>query len=150
MSKTFKNQLNDIFKDLSSNAKKGEKKMMKSIAYKSLNLVKNRIISGFGVDDNGDKKRRFKALKASTIKARKKKKLDSNASPSKSNQIESGEYINSLKTKIKGSTVEIKPSAKSEKYMKHQSKDRASLNLSAKEIDEVMLEVDKWLDDIIK
>ena len=39
MAKKFKDELNDIFKDFSSNAKKGEKKMIKSIAYKSLNLV---------------------------------------------------------------------------------------------------------------
>lgn len=99
MSNDLKDLLKD-FKEIETDAIRTvqNKLLLKDIARFLLKDIKDRIESGYGVKNN--KKSKFKVLKQSTIKQRQYKqkngKLDSRTKPSKSNQIETGEFIDGL------------------------------------------------------
>jgi hypothetical protein len=101
---------------------KSSKKALADIGKTLVKEIKIRTIDGYGVNSSGQAEN-FKRLKEDTIKARKRnKKLDSRTSPETSNQIESGGFVDSIKSQVTDNTIEIKPSDKLQGLAKGQEK----------------------------
>ena len=102
------NQILNIGKAFERAAKKAESKAVLSfLGDQMVGVVRERTRAGFGVEFDGDSESRFEPLAKSTIKARKKKTLHPDTTPSTSNLTETGEMLDSLKAKFAKASVEI-------------------------------------------
>jgi hypothetical protein len=132
------------------------KAFLKKIAIHLVNTIKDRIQRGTGVDMGGKnkKKKKFKGLKPSTIEERQRLKkqglLDSRTTPAKSNQINTGTFIDGIHYKIKGNTLEIRPSKDRIDMVKGQmDQGRNGLDLTQEDYIYVLDEIEKELTKIM-
>jgi len=97
----------------------------KDIGEFGIEMIRKRTQDGFGVV-NG-KKRKFKPLAQSTIDRRRKKVLSPDTNPSTSNVTETGQMINSLKSRERKNGVSIRVSGSSVEVAKQVQKTREFL-----------------------
>lgn len=105
--------------------------------------VKDRTRSGFGVEDNGAKAVKLKALKSSYKKERRRLrktgKLSSDTSPAKSNLTKTGEMVDSVTYTAdpKSVNIYIKGPKNKEKAKYQVNEGRSFMNLSKREIQDI-------------
>lgn len=150
--KNSSNEISELGKALSKEMKKAfTTKALQEIGDKLVDVVKNRIIDGYGVEENGGKKKKFKKLKKSTIKARERKKLSSKTKPATSNQVETGTFVEGIYAEAgdDGSITLQPPSDREDMAAAQELNGRPSLYLTDKE--EEMFEdmVDEIIDDVL-
>ena len=138
-----------------------EKELNKTILNKSYlgkigkdikKVIQARTEAGYGVS-NGNLKR-YKSLKQKTIERRsslkKRGKLSSRTSPSESNQIESGTFVEGIDYQVKGNSVEISPPKNREKMAEGQERiGRTTFDLTDKELDKIAKDIEKQIDNAI-
>ena len=119
MSKRYKNF--DLFaKDFKKNTNKILDKLedeMDDVGDDIVDLIKNRTRKGYGVDKNYGSKQKLAPLKESYKEYRKRyrSQLGGGAKPTKSNLTFSGSMLDSLKAKVKGLSVLVRPTGQDSK-----------------------------------
>lgn len=152
--------MKDDFKDLEKSFKQLTKEVNKTfdktffskIGKDMVKFVKARTEAGFGVKSS--KLTPYKTLKDSTIKRReslkKSGKLDQRTSPSQSNQIESGEFVDGIHYKASKDSVEIRPPKSRKDMAYHQDKaGRKTFEITEKEEEYINKQVQKQVDDLL-
>lgn len=119
MSKHYKNY--DLFaKDFKKNTNKILDELedeMDDVGEVIIDLIKNRTRKGYGVDANYGSKGKLAPLQPSTKEYRKRYrgKLSSETKPKKSNLTFTGSMLDSLKAKVKGFSVLVRPTGRDSK-----------------------------------
>jgi hypothetical protein len=133
---SFDTELSEFIKKLNNIAQEAtSKELLKPIAEETVSEVKTRIRAGYGVEDDGSNKSKFKPLKDSTKKSRKKSKLAGGTTPAKSNLTHTGELVDSIEADVTDAkiTLELK-GERNQKVASYVSGDRPFLHLSKQEI----------------
>lgn len=148
--KDFIRDFQNIEKDLTRTIQ--NKLLLKDIARTLLKDLKKRIESGYGVNNN--KSTKFKVLKQSTIKHRKRQKekgkLDSRTNPSKSNQIETGKFIDGLFYINNKQEIVISPSRDRIEMVKGQMKQgRNAVDITDDDLEYILEVMEKDIEKIL-
>jgi hypothetical protein len=137
--------LNSVISELNS------KPVLQEIGDQVVEIIKKRTRTGYGVDKSGGSKQKLKPLATSTKKTRKKKKLDSTTTASKSNVTQTGDMLRDLGAYVEDEKVTIgfKDSILL-KRAEYVSEDRPFNTLSAIEIEQVKKKIELKLNNLIK
>jgi len=152
MSEDLKNFVNKFTKLRETFKKKLGTGNLKKIGNTLVVDIKKRITDGYGVEQNGHSKQKFKPLKASTIAKRAHyKRLSSKTSPSKSNQTFSGTFVKSIRANVSKGKIEIGPGKKRQEVAAIQEeKGRPSIYLSKEEKKKLENIISDILDEALK
>ena len=115
------------------------KTFMKSLGEFVANLIRKRTRLGYGVDDQGEKKKKLKKLSDGYVNQRKRSRVASATSPKKSNLTNTAEMLDDLepkKTKKGKTTIGFK-SKHSDDKAGWVSKDRPFNNVSSSEMKQI-------------
>ena len=104
-------KLQDILKRISSTVKEAvNREALDSIGLFAVNLVVKRTRLGYGVSRQFDKKQRLAPLSPGYVKSRKMfEGLSDLTTPKRSNLTRTGQMLDSIRHKVKGNSVEIRP-----------------------------------------
>ncbi|MFW7381483.1 MAG: hypothetical protein ACOH5I_21925 [Oligoflexus sp.] len=128
---------------------------LEKLATTAIEQIKRRARLGYSVASEGANQSKFDSLAEST-KAKRKRlkkrgKLSSETSPSKSNLTESGQLLDSLEFRIKGKAVEVFIGGeRNRKVSSYVSKARPWLNLSKAEMTMLLDLIEEAIDKQIK
>lgn len=135
-----KDDINKIAANLEKQLKKSvSANELKQLGQFVLEMIKDRVRKGFGVPKDGANQKKFKPLSAAYKEQRKRLKLSSFTSPSKSNLTRFGRLIGGLKVTTRTGSVLIEPTGTSREgtsnadIAQYVSKARPFLNLSKDE-----------------
>lgn len=144
-------KVDKIFEDLESQIdKKLSKSKLNKLANELLEMVRLRIIEGYGVSKNGGKKKKFRKLEPSTVKSREYKELSPLTNPKTSNQVESGRFVEGLKVTITDDAIVISTSDDRVDIARYNAeKGRPSMYLTDEELDYFMTEFDGLVEEAL-
>jgi hypothetical protein len=90
-----------------------DNKVLNKLGEFTVNIVQRRTRLGYGVDDNFEERRKLARLSDKYVQSRRKYAgLSSTTTPKKSNLTRTGQMLESLRHKVKGNTVEIRPTGR--------------------------------------
>lgn len=147
-------KLNNLIKDLEMKLKQKliNRSFFKSVSKDIREEIQDRVQRGYGVEEHGKSKQKLKRLATSTKIRRKhlkiKGKLSSKTSPTKSNQIETGKMLESLKESANRYGFDIEVRGNRKKVYEYQEEGgRPWLYLTKEEEKTLDKAVEKGLDD---
>lgn len=146
----------EIKEALSKAIKKAtSKQSLKKYGNQVVDDIKRRTRLGFGVKEHGGKRYSLssKPLSAAYLKFRKKHKklLHGETSPTKHNLTFTGQLLNAMKAEVKSRTIEVNfhnrrpPKPSNAEIAGYVSKDRPFLNMSDRELQRLIKEIENVL-----
>lgn len=126
-------------------SKMTSQEVLKIVGDEAVEIIRTRTRKGFGSDKPGGSNPKLARLAPETVKARKKKRLSSSTSPSKSNLTETGKMLDNLKTiprkgvvTIRGGDNEDDNKIEYAHFGSENRPERPFLFLSAKEVEDLL------------